>query len=110
MIKKKESLPCRLSKPFLQRCSIIVGQPDAWIIDLREHSVYERSHIKGAVNVPYEELEGGYAFPKDKFLVFYCDRGGASMAAARELARRGYKTSSVTGGFAAYRGRNIDVS
>ena len=40
-----------------------VGQPDAWIIDLREHSVYERSHIKGAVNVPYEELEGGYAFP-----------------------------------------------
>ena len=50
-----------------------VGQPDAWIIDLREHSVYERSHIKGAVNVPYEELEGGYAFPKDKFLVFYCD-------------------------------------
>ena len=87
-----------------------VGQPDAWIIDLREHSVYERSHIKGAVNVPYEELEGGYAFPKDKFLVFYCDRGGASMAAARELARRGYKTSSVTGGFAAYRGRNFDVS
>ena len=86
-----------------------VGRSDALIIDLRDAGSYNKSHVKGAVNVPYGELEGEYDFPKEKLLVFYCDRGGASMAAAREFARRGYKTSSVTGGFAAYRGRNIDV-
>lgn len=47
-----------------------VGQPDAWIIDLREHSVYERSHIKGAVNVPYEELEGDMHFQRISSLFF----------------------------------------
>lgn len=87
-----------------------VGQPDVLIIDLREPDSYIRSHIKRAVNVPYRELEGGYPFPKDKLLVFYCDRGGASMAAAREFVRRGYRTRSVIGGFAAYRGRNLEKS
>ena len=45
--------------------------------------------------------------PKDKLLIFYCDRGGASMQAARSLARQGCRTRSVIGGFAAYRGRNL---
>ena len=76
-----------------------VGRSDALIIDLRD-----------TVNVPYGELENEYAFPKEKMLVFYCDRGGASMAAAREFVRRGYKTRSVIGGFAAYRGRNLVIS
>ena len=48
-----------------------------------------------------------YRFPKDKLLIFYCDRGGASMQAARSLARQGCRTRSVIGGFAAYRGRNL---
>lgn len=85
-----------------------VGQSDTLLIDLRDSDSYTRSHIKGAVNIPYGELEDGYAFPKDKLLVFYCDRGGASMAAARAFVRRGYRTRSVIGGFAAYRGRNLE--
>ena len=48
-----------------------------------------------------------YQFPKDKILILYCDRGGASMQAARSLARAGCRTRSVIGGFAAYRGRNL---
>ena len=87
-----------------------VGRSDALIIDLRDTVSYYKSHVKGAVNVPYGELENGYAFPKEKMIVFYCDRGGASMAAAREFVRRGYKTRSVIGGFAAYRGRNLVIS
>lgn len=87
-----------------------VGQPDAWIIDLREHSVYERSHIKGAVNVPYEELEGMDMHFQRISSLFFTATEEVQVWQRRELARRGYKTSSVTGGFAAYRGRNIDVS
>lgn len=85
-------------------------KPDVLIIDLREPESYARSHIKGAVSIPYGKLEGDCKFPKDKILVFYCDRGGASMAAAREFVRRGYRTRSVIGGFAAYRGRKLESS
>lgn len=83
-----------------------VGRSDSLIIDLRDGESYGKSHIRGAINIPYEELERKREFPP-KILIFYCDRGGASMLAARQLARRGYRTGSVVGGFEAYRGRNL---
>ena len=86
-----------------------VGRSDAVIIDLREKEAYERSHIRGAVNIPYKDLEERTDFPEGKILVFYCDRGGASMLAARSLARQGWRTRSLIGGFEAYRGRNLVI-
>ena len=68
-----------------------VGRNDALIIDLREEKAYAESHVRGAVNIPYETLENRKNLPMNKILVFYCDRGGASMAAAREFVRRGYR-------------------
>lgn len=87
-----------------------VNRPDTLIIDLREPESYRKSHIRGAVNIPYEELSESPPLPKEKLLIFYCDRGGASMAAARDYVRRGYRTRSVIGGFGAYRGRNRTFS
>ena len=66
-----------------------VGRKDSFLIDLRNPKEYHTGHIKGAVNVPYE------------------DRGGASLQAARILARNGYKTKTVIGGMKEYRGRNL---
>lgn len=85
---------------------------DAVLIDLRSREEYEVSHVKGARNLPYEEFEEmqSYDFPRGKVLVLYCDRGGASLMAARLLARKGYETRSVIGGFEAYRGRNLVFS
>lgn len=91
-----------------------VGRPDVYLIDLRSPEIFQKSHIRGAVNIPYEDLEEkkdlAHAFPKDKILVLYCDRGGASMKAARLLARMEYQVRSVIGGFEAYRGRNLVIS
>ena len=87
-----------------------VGRKDALIIDLREKEEFNRSHVKGAVNIPYEETDGYTHFPRDKILVLYCDRGGASLSLARKLARKGHMTRSVIGGFEAYRGRNLVIS
>ena len=92
-----------------------VERKDAFIIDLRSREKYEKSHIKGALNCPYEEEEEfecflSSGFPKGKLFVFYCDRGGASMKAARAFAQKGYKVRSVIGGFQAYRGRNLVIS
>ena len=86
-----------------------VGRKNAFLIDLRNKKEYDAGHIKGAVNLPYEEFEEltEYNFPRDKILVLYCDRGGASLLAAKILAKRGYETRTVIGGMNAYRGRNL---
>ena len=89
-----------------------VGRKDSFLIDLRNPKEYHTGHIKGAVNVPYEKFEEMQTndFPKGKILVLYCDRGGASLLLARQLAKLGYCTRSVIGGFGAYRGRNLVIS
>lgn len=87
-----------------------VGRSDAMIIDLRDREAYRHSHVRGAENYPYAEIESGIEFPRNKTLVFYCDRGGASTMAAKQFARLGYQTRSVIGGFEAYRGRNLVIS
>lgn len=86
-----------------------VDDPDSMLIDIRSPREYRAAHVKGAVNVPYGELEEAY-FPEDKRLVLYCSRGGSSMEAARRLQGRGYQVCSVVGGFMAYRGRNLVFS
>ena len=55
-----------------------VDRRDSLIIDLREREEFNKSHVRGAVNIPYEEADSYALFPKDKILVMYCDRGGAS--------------------------------
>lgn len=89
-------------------------RPDVFLIDLRSPEAYAHSHIQGAVNIPYEQLEERNdlvnIFPKEKLFVLYCDRGAASMKAARHLARLGYRSRSVIGGFRAYRGRKLVIS
>ena len=82
---------------------------DALIIDLRDREAYRKSHVRTAKNFPYEEMEEKIDFPKEKLLVFYCDRGGASLIVARRYAQYGYRTRSVIGGFHAYRGRNLVI-
>lgn len=87
-----------------------VGRSDAFIIDLRDEEEYRASHVKSAHNIPYDEFEEGRSFPRGKILVLYCERGGASLKAAKLLAQKGYQTRSVIGGFQAYRGRNLVIS
>lgn len=92
-----------------------IERSDTVIIDLRTSEAYRAGHIRNAVNIPYRELEeyppqDPFDLPAGKTLILYCDRGGASMKAARYLAGQGYRTRSVIGGIAAYRGRNIVIS
>lgn len=61
---------------------------DSLLIDLREREEFNKSHVRGAVNIPYEEADGYALFPKDKILVMYCDRGGASLRLARSLPEK----------------------
>lgn len=75
------------------------------LIDLRSRQEYGQSHLRGAVNIPLEELESRVAeLPEDRPLVFYCGRGSKSMRACNFLGPRGYRVVDVASGIAFYRG------
>ncbi len=76
------------------------------IIDLRNRQSYRKSHIKGAVNLPYEEMDSWInSLQKDKLIIFYCARGGQSMMICRNLEPYGYQVLNIANGIAYYRGK-----
>ena len=77
------------------------------IIDLRSPEDYAMAHIRGAVNVPYGSFGKELWNQGENPVILYCERGALSMAVARELEAKGYKTRSVVGGIRAYRGANL---
>lgn len=87
-----------------------IDRQDAVIIDLRDLEEYEVSHLKTAVNIPYDEIYKCRRFSKDKLLVLYCNRGSSSLFAARELMKMGYRVKSVVGGIRCYKGSNLYFS
>lgn len=87
-----------------------IGRKDVYLIDLRDKEEFAKSHIRTAHNFPYADFDEKGDYPKDKLLILYCDRGGASLLIAKQLAKRGYRTRSLVGGFEGYRGRNLVIS
>ncbi len=74
----------------------------AIVIDIRESNDYNKSHWKGAVNVPYAQLESIMKKkPPKGWLILYCWHGGRSMELARNLGRKGYYVATVIGGYEA---------
>lgn len=78
------------------------------LIDVRRPSEYRKMHIRGAVCIPHEYLLERMKGLGQSIPILYCDRGGLSMQAARELEEHGYRVISVVGGIQAYRGRYLE--
>ena len=72
------------------------------IIDIRSPREFREKHIRGAVCIPYERLIDQAALLKNRTLILYCDRGGLSLKAAKELQEIGYDARSVVAGIEAY--------
>ncbi len=78
------------------------------LVDVRNPSEYRKMHIRGAVCIPYEYLLQRIQGLGGSVPILYCDRGGLSMQAARELQEHGHRAISVVGGIQAYRGRYLE--
>lgn len=88
----------------------IMQKNDVLVIDLREKELYEKSHIRGAISLPYEEELDIREIPYGRDIILYCDRGSASLIVGRRLAKAGYRAASVVGGFLAYRGKMLSCN
>lgn len=69
------------------------------LVDVRSAAEYAKSHIRGAVNIPLEEMRQRHSeLPRDKPIVLYCQAGQRSYYATRLLLQLGYPIRSLPGG------------
>lgn len=81
------------------------GDKEHVIVDVRDADSYKKSHVLGAVNIPAGEMEKRMGeLPKDKTIVLYCynDVCFAAPRMALFLAKKGFKTMDMVGGFKDY--------
>ena len=71
------------------------------ILDTREQDEYDEGHIKGAILIPYTEIDNKAEemLPdKDALMLVYCRSGRRSKIAAESLAKLGYANVKEFGG------------
>ena len=61
----------------------------AIVIDVRSLNEYNEGHIKGAINIPFDEIEN-ITYDKDDTIIVYCASGVRSSNAANILSDMGY--------------------
>ena len=71
------------------------------IIDLRSNQSYNNNHIKGSINIPYNELiTNPYKYlDKSKAYYLYCQKGITSKKICGILNIKGFKTYNIIGGY-----------
>lgn len=80
---------------------IMDEESDYIIVDAREQSEYDEGHIKGAIVIPYTEIEQKaeeMLLDKEQLILVYCRSGRRSKIAAQSLANMGYTNVKEFGG------------
>ena len=60
------------------------------IIDVRTHDEYATSHVKGSINIPYDQIDRNTKLDKNKTILVYCKSGVRSNKAYNTLKNLGY--------------------
>lgn len=85
---------------------IIENEKDILIVDVRDEHSYKNTHIKGAINIPMNQLNNISSLieNKDQKLLIYCHHGIASRICTSILVQMGYKNTIDMGGIDKYEG------
>ena len=65
----------------------------ALLIDVRSPAEYSTGHLKGAINIPLQEIDsriGGHVKDKNQVLLLHCQSGTRSGTAKNQLNALGY--------------------
>jgi rhodanese-related sulfurtransferase len=88
-----------------QQLPALLSNPNAYLIDVRDHDEWVSGHIDGARSVPLDQLRADpdHELPQQAVLVFVCAKGARSLTAAKLAERLGYEAIyNVDGGTAAW--------
>jgi len=79
---------------------------EPFVIDVRDHYDYRKTHVHGAVNIPLDELPDRMSeLPEDRRtpVLTVCQRGNISLSGVLFLITLGYRNArSITGGTSAW--------
>jgi rhodanese-related sulfurtransferase len=100
--------------PYISVQELAMPKTDAIILDAREESEYNVSHLKGALFVGYDnfnlEQTTQKIKDKDQAIVVYCSLGIRSETIANRLKKAGYtNVKNLYGGIFEWRNNNFDV-
>ncbi len=94
------------------------GKLDGVIIDLRKKEHFDKGHIPGSINLPFDKYDGFEGnqkdFPglsKDKINYVYCYEllCNLSQKAAKKFASLGYPVKEIRGGFKSYKEHSYKI-
>jgi NADPH-dependent 2,4-dienoyl-CoA reductase/sulfur reductase-like enzyme/rhodanese-related sulfurtransferase len=82
------------------RAALAAGEPAPYVLDVRTAKEFQRSHLRGAVNVPVDDLRQRWeTLPRDRRIWIVCRSGFRGHLALRILRDRGFDdVVNVTGG------------
>lgn len=60
------------------------------VIDVRSKQEYDSSHVKGAINIPYNQIDDNLDIDKKKMILVYCKSGTRSNIAYNKLKKQGF--------------------
>ncbi len=60
------------------------------LLDVRTPDEYNQSHIKDAINIPYDSIDENIELDKSKKIMVYCKSGKRSNIAYNKLTNLGY--------------------
>lgn len=67
------------------------------VVDVRTEEEYENSHVKGAINIPHDEIDNKIKLDKTKKILVYCASGNRSGIAYELLVDLGYDVYDLGG-------------
>lgn len=91
----------------------LINREKAVVVDIRDPEEFSQSHIKGAKNIPFDQIGqqlAGAVKNKALPLVLVCNSGGRSQRALLAAQKLGYeKTQVLGGGIKAWKAANLPV-
>ena len=90
--------------------SYMENESDYIILDVRTPQEFKEGHIKGAINIPNEEIGSGDIpeLPsKDQLILVYCRSGNRSKQASLKLSELGYSMIKEFGGINTWSGEIV---
>jgi rhodanese-related sulfurtransferase len=75
----------------------VLGKPGVYVYDVNTPEIWERGHLPGAIYINRPDIRRFLPRDKRAVVIFYCANRlcSASIAAAREAVRRGYRNAYV---------------
>lgn len=74
----------------------LVAEENATLLDVRSHEEFQSGHLRGAANIPVQELALRLSeVPKNHAVVVYCRSGARSASAAQLLKAAGFRVIDI---------------